>query len=406
MGALGKGLDNPKGDYNCFLNVIIQSLWQLEGFRDDLLTASTELEEAQKQKQSHMQAAPQAIDERAALLQSLAQVFSLLTGGKTGAEVIAAAGTAAAGAPNAWGASKPANAWGAAAPAAPAAPAPAPSAWGGVAPAAASGNAWGSQGKGRNLFVVDPTACRHALGKVLADCGRLQLNEMADAAECLHDVFEALRDCLATDGGGGEPASMIERSFGLDVVEKRECTGCGYSMPEQNHLAFFHYVPPARLLEVQREAGESGERPTPEELLLRAYNVDTRPCPNCSNGKDVRFRCTSTLSQAPSVFSLVSVWTNAEAAAEEIEVLFKQLPLTLDLSLVYSGLAGPCLYRLRCIVCFYGQHYVTIAYNPKVKQWVQYDDTSVKPVGDFAAVAAKCRAGRFQPHVIFFEKYS
>lgn len=109
---------------------------------------------------------------------------------------------------------------------------------------------------------------------------------------------------------------MIERSFGLDVVEKRECTGCGYSMPEQNHLAFFHYVPPARLLEVQREAGESGERPTPEELLLRAYNVDTRPCPNCSNGKDVRFRCTSTLSQAPSVFSLVSVWTNAEAAAE------------------------------------------------------------------------------------------
>lgn len=24
----------------------------------------------------------------------------------------------------------------------------------------------------------------------------VQLNEMADAAECLHDVFEALRDCL------------------------------------------------------------------------------------------------------------------------------------------------------------------------------------------------------------------
>lgn len=34
---LGKGLDNPKGNNNCFLNAIIQSLWQLEGFRNPLL---------------------------------------------------------------------------------------------------------------------------------------------------------------------------------------------------------------------------------------------------------------------------------------------------------------------------------------------------------------------------------
>lgn len=34
---LGKGLDNPKGNNNCFLNTIIQSLWQLEGFRKPLL---------------------------------------------------------------------------------------------------------------------------------------------------------------------------------------------------------------------------------------------------------------------------------------------------------------------------------------------------------------------------------
>lgn len=33
VGALGKGLNNPTGMNNCFLNVIIQSLFHIEGFR-------------------------------------------------------------------------------------------------------------------------------------------------------------------------------------------------------------------------------------------------------------------------------------------------------------------------------------------------------------------------------------
>ncbi len=37
VSALGKGLDNPKGNFNCFLNVVIQGLWQLVGFREGLI---------------------------------------------------------------------------------------------------------------------------------------------------------------------------------------------------------------------------------------------------------------------------------------------------------------------------------------------------------------------------------
>ena len=78
--------------------------------------------------------------------------------------------------------------------------------------------------------------------------------------------------------------------------------------------------------------------------------------------------------------------------------MFKQLPLTLDLSEVYSirEPSGPQLYRLRCMVCFYGQHYVLLAYKPRVRLWVQYDDTSVKEIGDWGAVEKLCKAGRFQ----------
>ncbi|MCL7026748.1 hypothetical protein MKW94_026137 [Papaver nudicaule] len=39
--VLGAGLQNEVGEYNCFLNVIIQSLWHLQNFRDEFLRNST-----------------------------------------------------------------------------------------------------------------------------------------------------------------------------------------------------------------------------------------------------------------------------------------------------------------------------------------------------------------------------
>ncbi|KAE8695067.1 hypothetical protein F3Y22_tig00110745pilonHSYRG00236 [Hibiscus syriacus] len=39
--AFGTGLQNEVGEYNCFLNVIIQSLWHLRRFRDEFLRRST-----------------------------------------------------------------------------------------------------------------------------------------------------------------------------------------------------------------------------------------------------------------------------------------------------------------------------------------------------------------------------
>ena len=68
--------------------------------------------------------------------------------------------------------------------------------------------------------------------------------------------------------------------------------------------------------------------------------------------------------------------------------------MTLDLSEIYDlSENGSTRYRLRCMVCFYGQHYVLLAYKPRVRQWVQYDDTSVKAVGDWTEVEKRCKAG-------------
>ncbi|KAK4735325.1 hypothetical protein R3W88_009586 [Solanum pinnatisectum] len=42
MDAYGTGLKNEVGEYNCFLNVIIQSLWHVRRFRDEFLRTSSE----------------------------------------------------------------------------------------------------------------------------------------------------------------------------------------------------------------------------------------------------------------------------------------------------------------------------------------------------------------------------
>lgn len=38
-------------------------------------------------------------------------------------------------------------------------------------------------------------------------------------------------------------------------------------------------------------------------------------------------------------------------------------------------------------------------------RWTLFDDASASVVGDWAAVAAKCAAGRIQPAVLFFVGY-
>ncbi|EKX48732.1 hypothetical protein GUITHDRAFT_68514 [Guillardia theta CCMP2712] len=327
---LGKGLDNPKGEYNCFLNVIIQSLWQLESFREALLT------------NSELSLRPDDESEAAAFLRSLAKVFSSLSGSKSGVDV--------------------------------------------------------------NLFVVDPTECRKALSSIFMSRKRSQVHEMADASEALNDILETLQLFFEQSGktdSSDASSNIVLGSFGLKVKEGLRCSTCGYKMQEQSYTRFFHYVPPKLLADVHQQLRD--QKLSPEDLLREAYARDTRTCPGCKEG-NAMFECSQALFSCPDIFSLVLVWETTSATPDDISLLFHQLPLVLDLSLVYSGVPSGSKYRLRCMVCFYGQHYVLLSYKPRVKQWVQYDDSSVKRVGDWKEVVERCRLGRFQPNVLFYER--
>ena len=81
--------------------------------------------------------------------------------------------------------------------------------------------------------------------------------------------------------------------------------------------------------------------------------------------------------------------------------------LQVDLGEVYQGAErGAHRYRLRSMVCYYGQHYQALVLVPEAGGWLMFDDTRVTRVGAWADVRRKCEAGRIQPSVLFYEAVS
>ena len=73
---------------------------------------------------------------------------------------------------------------------------------------------------------------------------------------------------------------------------------------------------------------------------------------------------------------------------------------------VFDGLKrGEHRFRPLSMVCYYGAHYQAFVLLPDAGGWALFDDASVSLVGDgsWPAVREKCRLGRIQPSVIFFE---
>ena len=75
----------------------------------------------------------------------------------------------------------------------------------------------------------------------------------------------------------------------------------------------------------------------------------------------------------------------------------------LDLGDVYLSVPrGKHVYRLRSMVCYYGQHYLAFVLMAG-NTWFMFDDASMQRVGYWADVINKSALGRTQASVLFFE---
>ena len=58
------------------------------------------------------------------------------------------------------------------------------------------------------------------------------------------------------------------------------------------------------------------------------------------------------------------------------------------------------------MMCYYGSHFVLISFQPLIKQWVQFDDASVMPLGEWQSVRDKMIRGKLMPITLFYEQYN
>ncbi|KAK9806100.1 hypothetical protein WJX72_001362 [[Myrmecia] bisecta] len=462
---LVRGLSNDSGQYNCFLNVIIQSLWHLRSFREALLRLD-----------------PAGLERRGAgpgdvrVLRALWNIFHAFAHSPDDvppdSEMAALDGLEDAGADQ----------------------------------DAKRAKRDPADGKG---WTVSPIELREALSSL--DKGRVavqfELTEMHDASEVLGEIFNCMHRAelgglpegavdaqlphrvkirtgpaspaaagmqpamvlpsyasangVSTAGGGVIPhtpmaaqaqpsarSSMVQDLFGLDVqvpcpadededesaVKKARGSGgavvgrwrmqqskaqqaqqaraapAGPKKPKDpnvtevlQYMKYFHLVP-AQGLQLAYNTLLDGSF---EEMLQHAEAADALAHKSGGAGSVANGGLAGpdiTLLRPPRVFNLAIVWDSPQAPADAISSTVDALGNALDLSRVFKGLPTAQRYSLRCVICYFGHHYQAYALSEELDLWLLFDDTNIKLIGDWRDVAFSMRKSRLQPSVLFYER--
>lgn len=143
------------------------------------------------------------------------------------------------------------------------------------------------------------------------------------------------------------------------------------------------------------------------ETLLRASGQEIKSCPQDEGiCKDKKSLVSRYLLNLPEVFAIGLVWPSTNPTPQEIMSLLVLIRNIIDIRNVFTTVqtqAAP--YRFRGMICFYGKHYDAYFYSDFRKQWLVFDDATVKCVGDqWEHVLARCQLGHFHPSVLFYER--
>jgi cytochrome c556 len=433
-----RGLSNSPGVYNCFLNVIIQSLWHLPAFRKALLS----LTPAELKK--HTADNTEVLTSLRAIFEELNQSHS-----SNGAE----------------------NDVDDSVPLKPVSPQQLREALGGSRfdhgnmhdAAEVLGELFdrlhvaevGTQGRDPTLprtVRVDAASIQNAAkkprttkGAATADgssplasvvakdsvWGNAAALKMVKKALALADA-EASNAGNKSNGSGGEQkdaVSMVQKLFGMEVQAPVHNTNNTNSTNSTSNggkggkskggnknsssssavtatveviqfTRYFHLVP-AQGLRIAASTAPSFE----DALVAATAGGNTPP--------------TERLLTKPSVFTLSTVFESPQVPAPALAATLAALRPELDISRLF--LSTPSLnadgdedeendaagdgfkYKLRCMVCYSSSHYFAFAFNEEVGQWLLLDDAHVSAVGQWKDVQATAAQRRLQPSLLFYE---
>jgi len=138
----------------------------------------------------------------------------------------------------------------------------------------------------------------------------------------------------------------------------------------------------------------------------------------------------------PETFCVALTWETANADAATVRETVANVDETVSLGVAFGESSArkqtasaseitsevspsssrPEWYALKCVLCYYGEHYCAFATADnrcvrdgseeagKRRLWTLFDDATTKPIGAWEDVRASCEKGRLQPCVLFYQK--
>ncbi|EGZ19167.1 hypothetical protein PHYSODRAFT_557028 [Phytophthora sojae] len=243
----------------------------------------------------------------------------------------------------------------------------------------------------------------------------------------IHKV-EEMSESLRQDASAiiCEPQCVAHRLFQMNLMELKVCASCGHTAEPVMNTDFLYRVYAQELLNSARAGAEKSTLTLEEVLRLEAQSQDVAgTCDSCEQGgQRALSRWILTL---PMVFSISIIWSSSHVDKTDIkdwmELLSsqsqavtdeKESQQALDLGRIFrldNSAEVSSVYSFRGMVCYYGRHYVGFFASRSLdedgverERWFLFDDTRVKLVGAWADVRLRIERGGYQPTLLFYER--
>jgi len=260
---------------------------------------------------------------------------------------------------------------------------------------------------------LPPDALRRSLSILYSSRHKFQLGQLDDAAEVHDALMNSLHNALVgvsplempQNEVSCNPECFVHKIFGMNMIEYINCE-CGESS-SFCFKQFIYYVS----AEALRRYGtnytnidiRNGRTVTFSQLIHAINQDDRRQCKNiqCTKSNPVCY----TLANVPEVITIGIVWNMESPSVGFISDVLDRIDEELCLEEIFDGFLEKKRYFLCGLICYYGKHYNAHFKNRNNNEWHVFDDTTVKLVGkQWDSVVTRCRNGRFQPFLIWYEQ--
>lgn len=341
---------------------------------------------------------------------------------------------------------------------------------------------------------LPPDSLRTTMANTYTTSGRFQLGEMEDATETIEALLDILhlshmyapKDALAAlaeephhefptrerrtsrveaelakvsganrveeaSNFACQPPCIAHEVFGIEYVDLPLCTFCGASFdPESIVSSFMYRIYVAELLAEQgRPDAPVSREETPSavsdlsdqvcratarwtskrpEMQTAMRSLCQRPvdkkCTECNSRNTIVLE--RWLTRRPYTFMVSLIWPTSMPTRDSLWSVISSIQPSMQMEQIFktdrgspskmgkdvkekapqssdSSVEKYPLYLFRGLICYYGMHYVAFFFCWARKKWILFDDTCVREEKDWSSVASIIMNGQYVPTILLFE---